>query len=81
MGRTRGGRSAGAGVTRLGFTLFEVSISLVLVSFGVVSVLMLFPQGIRAEQMVRMRVIAGMKAQEIVDSFATSSNANPSTET
>lgn len=64
-----------------GFTLFEVSISLVLVSFGVISVLMLFPQGIKAEQMARMRVIAGMKALEIIDSFATSSNANPSTET
>jgi hypothetical protein len=66
---------------RGGFTLFEVSISLVLVSFGVISVLMLFPQGIKAEQMARMRVIAGVKAQEIIDSFANSSNANPSTET
>ena len=70
-----------ATTTRRGFTLFEVSISLVLVSFGVISVLMLFPQGIKAEQMARMRVIAGMKAQEIIDSFSTSSNANPSTET
>jgi hypothetical protein len=73
---TSGGRPA-----RRGFTLFEVSLSLVLVSFGVVSVLLLFPQGIKAEQMSRMRVIAGAKALEIIDSFATSSNANPSTET
>lgn len=80
MGSSDGNQLVG-GTTRRGFTLFEVSISLVLVSFGVISVLMLFPQGIKAEQMARMRVIAGMKAQEIIDSFATSSNANPSTET
>ncbi len=73
--------SSSSPVTRRGFTLFEVSLSLVLVSFGVISVLMLFPLGIKAEQMARMRVIAGVKAQEIIDSFATSSNANPSTET
>jgi hypothetical protein len=30
--------------------------------------------------MARMRVIAGVKAEEIIDSFATSANANPSTE-
>jgi hypothetical protein len=68
-------------VTRAGFTLFEVAIALALVSLGVISVLMLFPHGIKAEQMARMRVIAGAKALEIIDSFATSSNANPSTET
>ena len=65
---------------RRAFTLFEVSLSLVLVSFGVISVLMLFPLGIKAEQMARMRVIAGVKAEEIIDSFSTSANANPSTE-
>lgn len=80
-GQPGGQRSAVSTSPRRGFTLFEVSISLVLVSFGVISVLMLFPQGIKAEQMARMRVIAGVKAQEIIDSFATSSNANPSTET
>ena len=66
---------------RQAFTLFEVSLSLAIMAFGVVSMLMLFPQGIKAEQMARMRVIAGMKAQEIIDTFANSSNAQPSTET
>jgi len=32
-----------------GFTLFEVSISLALVAFGVVSVLMLLPTGVKAQ--------------------------------
>jgi hypothetical protein len=74
--RLTGGRKG----LRGGFTLFEVALSLVLVTFGVVSVLMVFPMGIKAEQMARMRVIAGAKAQEIIDSFATSANANPSME-
>ena len=64
-----------------GFTLFEVAISLVVVAFGVVSVLMLFPMGIKAEQMSRLRLYAGVKAEEIIESFADSSNANPTTET
>lgn len=66
---------------RQAFTLFEVSLSLAIMTFGVVSMLMLFPQGIKAEQMARLRVIAGMKAQEIIDTFANSSNSQPSTET
>jgi hypothetical protein len=67
--------------SRRGFTLFEVAISLALVAFGVVSVLMLFPMGIKAEQMSRLRLYAGVKAEEIIESFADSSNANPTTET
>lgn len=60
-----------------GFTLFEVSISLVLVAFGVISVMMLFPIGIKAEQMARMRIFAAVKAEEILDSFATLPKDNP----
>ncbi len=65
---------------RRGFTLFEVAISLVLVSFGVISVMMLFPIGIKAEQMARLRLYAGAKAEEIIDGFATLANTNPSIE-
>ena len=63
--------------TRRGFTLFEVSISLVLVAFGVISVMMLFPIGIKAEQMARMRIFAAVKAEELLDSFATLPKDNP----
>ena len=62
---------------RWGFTLFEVSISLVLVAFGVISVMMLFPIGIKAEQMARMRIFAAVKAEELLDSFATVTKDNP----
>ena len=65
---------------RRGFTLFEVTLSLVLVSFGVISVMMLFPIGIKAEQMARLRLYAGAKAEEIIDGFATLANTNPSIE-
>ena len=68
------------GTRHRGFTLFEVALSLVIVTFGVISVLMLFPQGIKAEQLARMRIIAGVKAQEMIDVFATASNHNSSTE-
>jgi len=64
-----------------GFTLFEIAISLAIASFGVVSVLMLFPVGIQAEQMSRMRIYAGVKAEEIVQEFADTSTTSPSIET
>ena len=60
-----------------GFTLFEVGISMVLVAFGVISVMMLFPIGIKAEQMARVRIYAAVKAGEIIESFSTQSNENP----
>ncbi len=50
-----------------GFTLFEVSISLVLVSFGVISVLMLMPFGIKAQQLARSQIYASAKVMEIMD--------------
>ena len=61
---------------RHGFTLFEVSISLALVSFGVVSVLMLLPAGIKAQQMARYQILASAKALELVESNAASHNRN-----
>jgi Tfp pilus assembly protein PilV len=70
-------RALGKGWMRQGFTLFEVSISLVLVAFGVISVMMLFPIGIKAEQMARMRIFAAVKAEELLDSFATLPKDNP----
>ncbi len=66
---------------RRAFTLFEVSLSLALVSFGVISVLMLFPTGIRAQQLSRFQIYAAAKAEEMVESFNTSTNANPAIDT
>ncbi len=56
--------------TSSGFTLFEVGISLLLVSFGVVSVLMIFPVGLKQTQASKYKIIAAAKAVELVDSFA-----------
>ncbi len=49
-----------------GFTLFEVSISLVIVTFGVLSVMMLMPIGIKAQQMARFQILASAKAIELM---------------
>ena len=51
---------------RRGFTLFEVGISLVILSVGVLSVLMLMPIGIKAQQLSRFQIIASAKAIEIM---------------
>lgn len=63
--------------SRVGFTLFEVGLSLMLVSFSVVSVLMLFPQGIKAQQLSRFQIYASAKALEMVEAYNSSHNANP----
>jgi hypothetical protein len=60
-----------------GFTLFEVGLSLLLVAFGVISVLALFPMGIKAQQMSRFQVYAAAKAIEMVESFNAMHNSNP----
>ena len=56
---------------RQAFTLFEVTLSLLLVSFGVISIMMLFPIGIKAEHMARYRLVAAAKAEEMIEAFAT----------
>ncbi len=50
---------------QLGFTLFEVAISTVLVTFGVVSVMVLMPQGIKAQQIARFQIHAAVMMQNI----------------
>lgn len=52
--------------TRRGFTLFEVGISLVIVSVGVLSVMMLMPAGLKAQQMARFQILASAKAIELM---------------
>jgi prepilin-type N-terminal cleavage/methylation domain-containing protein len=67
--------------SRRGFTLFEVSISLVLVAFGVVSVLMLFPSGLKAQQMARFQIYAAAKAEEMIEQFNGTQHSNPAIDT
>jgi hypothetical protein len=51
---------------RGGFTLFEVAISLVIMTVGVLSVLMLMPTGIKAQQVARFQILASAKAIELI---------------
>ncbi len=61
---------------RGGFTLFEVSISLAIVAFGVVSVLIMLPTGIKAQQMARYQILASAMAMEMMDQFTSAPNTN-----
>jgi hypothetical protein len=61
---------------RAAFTLFEVALSLGLVAFGVVSVLMLFPMGLKAQQMSRFQLYAAAKAEEMVEQFSSAHSDN-----
>lgn len=47
--------------TRRGFTLFEVALSLVIVATAVLSVLLIFPVGIKAQQLARFRLYASSR--------------------
>ena len=53
-----------------GFTLFEVGLSLVIVTFSVVTVLMFIPTGIRAQQKARFQLLASAKALELIEQFS-----------
>ena len=56
--------------SRCGFTLFEVSISLLLVTVSVISVLLIFPLGLKGQQVSRYKILAAVKAMEMIDSFS-----------
>src|SRR3954465_12519149 len=64
-----------------GFTLIEIAISLPLVAVAVTSVLLVFPTGIRAQQLARFQLYAAAKAQEMVEAFVACSNANANIDT
>lgn len=55
---------------RMGFTLFEVSISLVIVAVGVISVLVLIPSGIKQLTAQRFRIYAAAVANQLIDVYA-----------
>ena len=67
-------------IQRRGFTLFEIAISLALVTFAVTSMLVLFVSGIKTQQIARFKLYAAAKAEEMVESFASTANANPNIE-
>ncbi|HYE04812.1 MAG TPA: hypothetical protein VEL07_04745 [Planctomycetota bacterium] len=66
-----------AAVTRTAMTLFEVAISLALLALCVTSIALIFPAGLRAQQMARFGVYAAIKAEEMVEAFASTHNSNP----
>jgi hypothetical protein len=64
-----------ASMTRLGFgqkafTLFEVAISTVIVTLGVVSVLMILPQGLKAQHNARYQIYAAVQMQNMAMKLA-----------
>ncbi|MBA3707310.1 MAG: hypothetical protein H0W83_00655 [Planctomycetes bacterium] len=56
--------------TRSAFTLFEVVISLLLVTIAVTTILMLLPMGVKAQQMSRYQLYASVKANEFIESYS-----------
>ena len=64
-----------------GFTLFEVAISLVILAFGVISIMTLFPAGLKAQQLSRFQVLAAAKALEMIEQFNTTHFDNPMIDT
>lgn len=62
---------------RDGFTLFEVSISLVIVAFGVISILVLFPVGLTAIHTARYQMYAATRAAEVIEEFVATESSDP----
>jgi type II secretory pathway pseudopilin PulG len=72
---------SGVGGHRRGFTLFEVAISLVILAFGVVSIMTLFPAGLKAQQLARFQLYAAAKAEEMIEQFNTAQADNATADT
>lgn len=53
-----------------GFTLFEVAISLAVVSIGIITVLMLIPSGLQQLTAQRFRIYASAVASQLIDVYA-----------
>jgi hypothetical protein len=56
--------------SRSAFTLFEVGISLALISMAVITVMMLLPLGIKAQKNARYQLYASAKANELIENFS-----------
>ena len=73
--------TTGRGMRVHGFTLFEVAISLVILAFGVVSIMALFPAGLKAQQLARFQLYAAAKAEEMIEQFNTAHFDNATADT
>jgi hypothetical protein len=60
---------------RRGFTLFEVAISISLLTVVILSTMMLLPVALRSQQEFRYKIFASAKAMEMVDAFNSFHNA------
>src|SRR5688500_16901894 len=68
---------ASATPARRGLTLFEVAVALGIAALLVSVVATAFPAGLRAHQLARLRIYAAAKAIDLVESYGTTSTANP----
>jgi hypothetical protein len=68
-------------VSTAAFTLFEVALSLLIVTFAVVSILVLMPEGLKAQQMARFQIYAATKAEEMIEQFNSCADSNPAVDT
>src|SRR5262245_21928346 len=60
---------------RKAFTLFEIAISLLLMATAILSVIMAFPVGIKAQRLARFRIYADAKILEMIEAFANTDHA------
>ncbi|MBA3846881.1 MAG: hypothetical protein H0X45_09580, partial [Planctomycetes bacterium] len=58
------------------FTLIEVALALALITLAVGSTMLLFPVGLKAQQLARFGLYAAMKAEEIAELAAAAPNDN-----
>ena len=56
--------------TRAAFSLTEVLFALLILSLGILSIILLFPVGIRAQEQSRYQMYASIKAMELSDALA-----------
>src|SRR4051812_7070305 len=60
------------------FTLFEVAIALLVATATITTAIAIFPSGIKVQQLARFRLLATLKAYELVEAFNTTGNNNNS---
>jgi type II secretory pathway pseudopilin PulG len=61
---------------RSAFTLIEVALSLGIIAIAVLSILLIFPVGIKAQQLARYQLLAASKMEDMLDAFNTTTNSS-----
>jgi hypothetical protein len=64
-------------ITGRGFTLFEIAISLVVMAVSILSVMLVYPVGLKAQHQARFQLFAAAKAMELVECYNACMNMNP----